>query len=153
MVTAQNSKKALQKLQDDNKITEYLINEDRNTPFLIKMDGIDTKRASKADAQTFLRQALQLDNRITLNSSTNTILKGGLEVEKYQEYFQGIKVEHGAYKVLSKNGSIQAIGLEHYDFPKDFNTKAALSEDAALQQAFNHVGATEYAWLGICIAL
>ncbi len=40
---AQESLKSIQKLQDENKVTSYLMNKDRNTPYLVKFDGLSTQ--------------------------------------------------------------------------------------------------------------
>jgi len=63
---AQESLKSIQKLQDENKVTSYLMNKDRNTPYLVKFDGLSTQRTPKAEASQLIRTVLGLNNTITL---------------------------------------------------------------------------------------
>jgi Zn-dependent metalloprotease len=143
---AQESLKSIQKLQDENKVTSYLMNKDRNTPYLVKFDGLSTQRTPKAEASQLIRTVLGLNNTITLGKKSEAGLSPTVGVERFQQYYKGVKVEHGNYTVLSKSDMIQAIGLEHYDFNDNFQITPSLSEEAAMQHAINFVGATEYAW-------
>ena len=143
---AQESLKAIQKLQDENKVTSYLMNKDRNTPYLVKFDGLTTQRTNKAEGSQLIRNVLGLNNTVTLGKKSETGLSSSVGVERFQQYYKGVKVEHGNYTVLSKSDMIQAIGLEHYDFSDNFQITPSLSEETALQHAINFVGATEYAW-------
>ena len=144
----QKSLKSVQKLKDDNKLTSYQVNEERNTPYLLRFDGATTERKSTTDAKQLLREALGLSNDITLSTNAKLTMSSvdDSKITKYQEYYKGIKVEHGVYNVLTKGDKIQMIGMEHYDFSETITTTASMSEDAALQKAFDFVNATEYAW-------
>ncbi|MFD2515768.1 M4 family metallopeptidase [Pontibacter locisalis] len=65
--------------------------------------------------------------------------------QRFNQYYKGIKVEHGAYIVHSKNGVVQSI---NGDFKKigAVSTQAALSEKAALASALKYINAKKYMW-------
>ncbi|EAP88602.1 M4 family metallopeptidase [Croceibacter atlanticus] len=146
MVQAQTSLSAVQKLQDQQKITNVKISKERGTPSLIKLSNSQTHRVEPQEASLFLREALGLRETTTLAEKRAHVTPSGSKVVKYQEYFKGVKVEHGIYNALSKDNALKAITLEHYELKDNFNVAASLSEDNALNYALNFVGATEYAW-------
>lgn len=145
-VFAQKSLVSVQKMQDEQKITDFTISEERGTPFMLKLNDASATKVSSQDTPSFLRSALGLDEKTTLTKGfSQRAPKSDIEITSYQQYFEGIKVEHGVYKALSKGNDLKAVTLEHYEI-SDINTNPTLSEDVALQSAIAFVGATEYAW-------
>ena len=140
MVQAQTSLSAVQKLQDQQKITNVKISKERGTPSLIKLSNSQTHRVEPQEASLFLREALGLRETTTLAEKRAHVTPSGSKVVKYQEYFKGVKVEHGIYNALSKDNALKAITLEHYELKDNFNVTASLSEDNALNYALNFVG-------------
>jgi Zn-dependent metalloprotease len=70
----------------------------------------------------------------------------GIEVKKLHQYYRGIKVEHGVINITAKSGRIAMMQLEFYSVPDSFNTRAAITENAALQKALAFTGADVYEW-------
>jgi Zn-dependent metalloprotease len=71
---------------------------------------------------------LLLDEKVTTPSQT-------LSIQKLQQYYKGIRVEHGITSTLAKNGLASMAQLEFYSIPDDFNTTPAIDEATALQAA------------------
>ncbi|HYG02264.1 MAG TPA: M4 family metallopeptidase, partial [Chryseosolibacter sp.] len=70
----------------------------------------------------------------------------GVRVDKFQQYTNGIKVEHGVFKAMSQKGIVLGFTAEYYSLPPSISSSPGLSEAGALQRALDHVGATTYAW-------
>ncbi|WP_121353400.1 M4 family metallopeptidase [Flavisolibacter nicotianae] len=109
-----------------------------------------SSRMMKSGAKTWLSSALglrtgkdELRKAPALTSAPKDI-----EIEKYQQWYQGIKVEHGAISVVSKAAKVEAVQLEFYSLDDSFSTTPKLSEEEALQKATAFVGAAKYAWEG-----
>ncbi|MFT3679244.1 MAG: M4 family metallopeptidase [Ferruginibacter sp.] len=61
--------------------------------------------------------------------------KNGLEVNSFQQYYKGIKVEHGMVNATSRKDDVFSMQLEFYSIPDQFATNPSVSEAAALQKA------------------
>lgn len=68
-----------------------------------------------------------------------------ITVEKYQQMYRGVPVEHGRYAVLKKDGKTQSIHAEHYPL-RDLRTSPGMAEEAALNKALDDLGSALYAW-------
>lgn len=109
-----------------------------------------SSRMMKTGAKTWLSSALGLrtgKDELRKAPAVATAPKN-IEVEKYQQWYQGIKVEHGSISVVSKSAKVEAVQLEFYSLDDSFSTTPKLSEAEALQKAMAFVGATRYAWEG-----
>ncbi|MEO6453620.1 MAG: M4 family metallopeptidase [Ginsengibacter sp.] len=71
---------------------------------------------------------------------------GRFEVQKLQQFYKGIKVEHGIINVTGKDGNTAMIQMEFYPVEDDFKTTPTLNEDIARQAAIKFIGAKRYAW-------
>ncbi len=83
------------------------------------------------------------DQLVTLAAQSEP---AGFTQEKFQQYHQGLKVEHGVYKVHSKNGTLTALSGELYQVPSDLKLQPTLSEEQALRFALVFVGARSFKW-------
>lgn len=94
-----------------------------------------------------------LANRLDLRAGVDELRSAyvehpgdGLQVQRFHQYFKGIRVAHGTYSVTSKDG------IAAYAFGKYFNINAATSlspaiaEAEALDKAIQSVGAKIYMW-------
>lgn len=102
---------------------------------------------TKPAAQTWLADKLELRKGVDLLVEK----KGGTQysssqITRMQQYFKGIKVEHGTVAQVEVNNVIRLMQLEFYTIPSDIQTTASISETTALQAATAFVGAKEYAW-------
>lgn len=100
---------------------------------------------SLQNSKQLIRENLKLssDEELVQTKTENDQL-GFIHV-KYQQFFQGIKVEFGTYTVHSKNGFIKTMNGELFDAGK-VNISPALSKDIAFQKAISHTGAKHYLW-------
>jgi bacillolysin len=69
----------------------------------------------------------------------------GFKHEKFQQYYKGIKVEHGIFSAHSKNGRLHSISGEFYP-TKNIDVFPKLNEAAALESALKNINAEEYMW-------
>ncbi|MEP3836413.1 MAG: M4 family metallopeptidase [Algibacter sp.] len=131
-------------LSQDSRVSKFSMEPNRGTPSLIKLNSTGETLALGATTN-FLRSALGVGVETTFEITSSTV-SNGIQIDKFQQYTNGIKVEHGVFKAMSKKGIVFALTAEYYNLPASTNAVASLSESAALQKALDHVGATTYAW-------
>lgn len=135
-----------QKILSDKHVAAVTLSAERQSPSLITMD---TKKAAykKADALPLLKNYLNARAGIDeLLPAKQTAMKDAVEVLQFQQYFKGIKVEHGSFKALVKNGDIQFFNGAWFTTPAETPVQPAITEAQALTAAKSAVGATKYAW-------
>ncbi|MDO7849831.1 M4 family metallopeptidase [Hymenobacter sp. M29] len=101
------------------------------------------QRQLPTDSRLLLRQELGLrpaDDLRALRVETDEL---GQRHERFQQYFNGVKVEHGQYTVHRDAGVLSG---EFKPVPASFSTKPGLSAAAALQRGLAAVGARRYMW-------
>lgn len=69
----------------------------------------------------------------------------GFTHEKFQQYYNGIKVEGATYTVHSRNGLIESMSGDYWKI-SDVDVNPSLSNTTALNAALSFVGARQYAW-------
>lgn len=72
--------------------------------------------------------------------------KDNIVVNRYQQYFKNIKVEHGSYTATAKNGKVAFINGDYFGIKENTSILPQLSESAALAKALQAVGAQKYKW-------
>ena len=95
------------------------------------------------DSRQLLRQELALrpaDDLRPLRTETDEL---GQLHERFQQYYNGVKVEHGQFTVHRAAGLLSG---EFKPVPAALSTKPALGEAAALRAALATVGARRYMW-------
>ncbi|AOW21185.1 M4 family metallopeptidase [Urechidicola croceus] len=100
---------------------------------------------SLSQSKLVLKEQLKLsqnDDYQKIKSEQDQI---GFTHEKYQQYFNGVKVEFGTYTVHAKNSTIESISGEFYE-TKNINITPTLSKEQAFQSAISHIGAQSYLW-------
>jgi Zn-dependent metalloprotease len=70
----------------------------------------------------------------------------GANIIKWQQYFNGIKIEHGIISLVELNSKIQLLQMEFYSIPTNLPTTPVVTESVALQAATSFVGAQQYVW-------
>lgn len=94
-----------------------------------------------------------LSNRLEINTANDELRSafverpgGGLQVERFDQYYKGVRVEHGSFSMTSKNG------VASYAFGRFYPTSAvsgitpSMDEATALTRAKAAVPAEKYAW-------
>jgi Zn-dependent metalloprotease len=95
-----------------------------------------------------IKKLLKLGNRYNLvnDRTEESNISHSQRHSRYDQYFNGIKVEFGVLNIQSENGSLKSIAGEYFNLPDNFITQPVLSESSALQQAISFMGAKKYSW-------
>ncbi len=131
-------------LEEEPRILSYKMDTSRGTPSVIQLNPAKGQ-VSLAEAPAFL-SALMGSGSETNFVLERSLTSHGVQVDKFQQYINGIKVEHGVFKAVSKNDVITAFTSEYYNLGNSFPVSTSLDETAALQKALDFVGASLYAW-------
>ncbi|UOR05145.1 M4 family metallopeptidase [Hymenobacter aerilatus] len=115
-----------------------------DSPTLVQLRGAKSSYAL-SEANKALREQLQLATNDQLLRTKTSADALGYVHEKYQQYYRGIKVEHGDYTVHAKQGQIESLSGRLTRIEK-LEVQPALAEAAALQRALSFVGARQYMW-------
>ena len=68
------------------------------------------------------------------------------QVEKLQQFYKGIKVEHGVISNAGKDDKVLLMQMEFYAVSDSLGTVPLLTEDGALQKAMDFSGGMQFAW-------
>lgn len=105
-------------------------------------------RLSKKDAKNWLAALLGLrtgKDDLQKIAGVNRYATN-IEIEKYQQYYRGYKVEHGFINLVSVAGKPTAAQLEFYPLAETIAAVPKLSAGEALAKATAYVGASSYVW-------
>ena len=131
-------------LEGNSQVKSFKIDDARGTPSLIKLDA-SSEQLNLSQVPQFLGSLLAPGQQ-TQFILERTMNSHGVQIDFFQQYLNGIKVEHGVIKSISKNGIVTAFTSEYYNLADSFPTSTSLSEAGALQKALDFVGASLYAW-------
>lgn len=153
--TAQNLPTALEStksnIQLDPNVQSVIMSAERATPALITFDmnkdGAYTIDAAKDLVQQHV--ATTKNQAVDFKIKKRDTFKDEVEVLRFQQYYNDLKVEHGQVTAISRDGKLAAMNSEFYPLEKSINIEPTLTEEAALASAKNIVGANLYAWEAI----
>jgi Zn-dependent metalloprotease len=139
------ARKMNEKVRSDQQVRSLIVHSERKTPAFI---NFDTKRSVDASrAQSLLNNYLDIRNGVDeLRPKNTTSYVNGLVVEKRQQYFKGVKVEHGQYIATVRKGQLLSLNGAYYDLPSSFSVSPSLSEADALGKAVASVGVKKMAF-------
>ncbi|MFN0200013.1 MAG: M4 family metallopeptidase [Bacteroidia bacterium] len=103
------------------------------------------QRPLAAKTVSFLRAYLNAKEKDELRLVKIETDKLGYTHQKYQRYYDGIKVEHDVIKVHSKGNWIYSLNGEWKNI-MDTETRPIYTEEDARQIALSYIGAKEYKW-------
>jgi Zn-dependent metalloprotease len=112
-------------------------------PSLIEFKA--TARPSAADGAFVLRQQLGLGQSEQMRPVRLETDELGFTHQKFEQYYQGIKIEHATYTVHARQGAVESLSGD-YEKVGQLNTTPTLSASAALGRALAAVGAKKYMW-------
>jgi bacillolysin len=112
-------------------------------PALIEFRASARPRA--ADGALVLRQQLGLGQNEQLRPARLDTDQLGFTHQKFEQYYQGVKVEHATYTVHARQGAIESLSGD-YEKIGQLSTTPGLSASAALSRALAAVGAQKYMW-------
>ncbi|QDP84008.1 T9SS type A sorting domain-containing protein [Chryseobacterium sp. SNU WT5] len=105
--------------------------------------GLSAKSANMND---ILKQSLDLDSRSTLERiKTNLDPVSSFVDEKFQLYYDGIKVQYVVYTLHSQDGRMQSLSGDIFPIA-DVTTQPSLKPESALSSALKHTNAQKYMW-------
>lgn len=105
--------------------------------------GLSSK---SANTDNVLKQSLGLDFRSTLQSIKMELDPSSSFVdEKFQLYYDGIKVQYVVYTLHSQEGKLKSLSGDIFPI-NDVTTKPSLNAGTALTYAIKHTGAQKYMW-------
>lgn len=94
-----------------------------------------------------LKSHLEIDDPNQQLISAYTQRPGdGLAVQRFEQWYKGIKVAHGSFSVAAKNGIITYAHGNIFRPSTELSTAAALTESQALQKALDFINAQDYMW-------
>ena len=130
-------------LLKDSRVEKVIIDPEKGTPSMIKVNNLNPAvNSAKSLLASFLQLRAGTDELREFRIIPN---KEDVDVIKMQQYYKGVKVEHGKYTTIKSNGSITAFTGEFYPI-KSLDLVASISEQQALNSAKSFVGARVYAW-------
>lgn len=97
------------------------------------------------DAKKKFTGEFGLDSRSTFVEFKSNSDKNGKTHKRYQQYYEGIKVEYGTMIIHSKDNNVTSINGELYN-PNGLVLTSSLSSKLALENAISYVGAKTYLW-------
>ncbi|MBX2826707.1 MAG: M4 family metallopeptidase [Flavobacteriaceae bacterium] len=97
------------------------------------------------EVQNFFAEELQLGNNMELRQVDLTTDQLSFDHYTYQQYYNGIKVEHGIYKIHARDNQLQVANGEHFKVELA-STSTSLSAEAALRTLLSRIGAKSYVW-------
>ncbi|MBL0357914.1 MAG: M4 family metallopeptidase [Chitinophagaceae bacterium] len=101
----------------------------------------------KTALQNWLAAKLELRQGIDdFRTRMESVAYKGSNISKLQQYFKGIKVEHGVVSVADIAGSVRLLQLEFYSLPDNLQVQPTISEEAALTKAMEFTGASSFVW-------
>lgn len=123
----------------EKKITE----KNGNISLVTFKSTADLKSASKTD---LFREILKLSAGAELRlMKSEKDTKSNFLDEKYQLYYNNVKVEFGIYNLHYKNGNLTSMNGEIFD-TENANISPKISSQNALDKAIQSVGAEKYMW-------
>ena len=95
----------------------------------------------------WLTEKLELRQGIdVIEKQSDPVNYFGIQIQKVQQYYKNIKVEHGCMKAGIKAGNCELIQMEFYSIPDSLQVTPAITKESAMQKAVQFVGANHYAW-------
>jgi Zn-dependent metalloprotease len=96
------------------------------------------------NSSQIFQDVLTTDTRISFQLLESTNDKIGMNHQKFQQYFNGIKVEFATYTLHGQNGKLNSMSGEFYDI-KEIQGPT-ISREQGLSKAMSHIGASSYLW-------
>ncbi|MBC6605981.1 M4 family metallopeptidase [Hymenobacter sp. BT188] len=129
--------------QDLTRVTHKEVGE-KGMPTLIQF-RLEGKSYQMSEARKALSEQLELTADDQFQSAKIETDPMGFVHEKFEQYYKGIRVEHGEYTVHARQGTVESMSGS-FERVQNVKTAPALNENAALQRALRFVGGKKYMW-------
>ena len=137
--------KLSKKILADPMVAAVKISSERQTPSLIVF-AARSVTYPKDNAAFLLKEYLSVRPGLDeLQTAKQTELPGNFQVVEFAQYYKGVKVEYGGFKVLAKDGGLLLMNGSWYELTSSVVTRPELSKENALLQAKAKVNAKKYA--------
>jgi bacillolysin len=126
---------------------EVKLRDQNGNPKLIELKVTKISN-QKESINTFLKQQFKTSESTEFRAKSNQIVKKqkkGFENQKLQQYYKGVKVEHGRLNAISKNGNLSKV-VGSYVSVENLSTTPNLTKEQALNFALKHINAEKYIW-------
>ena len=129
--------------QESNKDVKKRINDEKGKPTLIVFKENSSYKAS--DNRTLFKEQLKLNDRSNFKKVKSERDNSGFVHDKYQLFYDNVKVEFATYSIHSAGDELQSMSGEYYNIEGvDVNPK--ISRNVAFRKATQHLGAQSYLW-------
>lgn len=115
------------------------------TPSLIQFNT-KVKKLHSSEGKMVLKQYLKLNDLNDFKSLKKSTDRFGYSHERFQQYYNGIKVEFSEYIVHSDKSNLITVINGTAKSIKDLNTRPQMSEKSALESALRSINASKYMW-------
>ena len=95
----------------------------------------------------FLSKELNFNQGTELREISSEIDKLSFTHISYQQFYKGIKVEHGIYKAHLKTNQLKSVSGEYYPVQLP-SVRPVLSPEKGFDMLLDYIGATSYIWEG-----
>ena len=129
--------------QDSEKDVKQKFNDEKGKPTLIIFKEKSNLKAS--DSKKLFKEQLKLNDHSKFSKLKSESDNSGYKHDKYQLFYDDVKVEFATYTIHSKGEELESMSGEYYNI-EDVSTKASISPDVAFKKAVNHIGAKSYLW-------
>ncbi|MFD1094454.1 M4 family metallopeptidase [Salegentibacter chungangensis] len=129
--------------QDSEKDVKKRINDEKGKPTLIVFKENSSYNASQH--RKLFKEQLELNDRVNFSKIKSENDNAGYQHDKYQMFYEGVKVEFATYTIHSKGENLQSMSGEYYRV-QDVDTKPGIPKEVAFRKALNHIGANSYLW-------
>jgi Zn-dependent metalloprotease len=130
------------KLKTDRRLATFTIDDKKGTVQFLQFNQSNLPKV--AEVSSLLKD--YFGDTHTYQLINETFITNDIKVVRYQQYFNGIKIEHATIVLLQKQNSIHYITSEIYTLKKSITKAAALTESSALNKATAFIHASKYMW-------
>ena len=129
--------------QDSENDVKQKFNNEKGKPTLIIFKEKSNLKAS--DNKKLFKEQLKLNDHSKFSKVKSESDRAGFKHDKYQLFYDEVKVEFATYTIHSKGKELESMSGEYYNI-EDVSTKASMPADVAFRKAVNHIGAKSYLW-------
>lgn len=140
----------LQELRKDSRIKNFQLDDERKTPAVIQLNTTGPGAYQQNEVPDLMNRVLALRPGLDdLKLVKRERHPEDIQINRYQQFYQGVKVEHGQYVSLSKGDRPTNLSGAYYHLDENLPVKPSLDEATALLLALKKIGARQYIWEAI----
>ena len=129
--------------QDSKKDVKKRINDENGKPTLIVFKENSSYHAG--DHRKLFQEQLKANDRVNFSKIKSEKDNAGYKHDKYQMFYDGVKVEFATYTIHSEGESLQSMSGEYHDI-QEVGVTPKVPGAVAFRKAVQHIGAKSYLW-------